>query len=367
MLSIAIRPARDTSFALMDERPVLFSEKNQQIYELDRLGAYIWCKLLEQEKTEGILDGLKGFGIDQSDARQFLLAALHQWLDRDLVEIDWESGADFTHKTGLARHAITIRAPTEELLRRVAPLFCSGHPENPKSDILIELTELGERILFRIGKTGIGQCKRESLAPAIKAYVTELVILQAQSCFALHAAALIINRAGLVLCGHPGVGKSTLALHLTEAGFQYAGDDIVLIGEDGRAEGIPFSPSAKSGSWPIISGLRSDLNDTLVHRRLDGLCVRYLPVAQVHRGAFSIDQIVFLKRIEGAPAKLTQLGQIEAMKRVIDGSFANDGRLSRDSFIALKRTLTQAATLELTYSGAIEARSILMSLGHGRS
>src|SRR6516225_11089669 len=72
-LPTVIHPAADTSFALMDGRPVLFSEANQKIYELDRVGAYIWCKLQEQETTiETVLDGLAGFGIERSKARQFV-------------------------------------------------------------------------------------------------------------------------------------------------------------------------------------------------------------------------------------------------------------------------------------------------------
>ena len=81
---ILLRPSADTSFALMDDRPVLFSEKNQQIYELNQISAFIWCKLLDQNAFETIGDELSELGLDRQEARNVLSRALHQWLDLNL-------------------------------------------------------------------------------------------------------------------------------------------------------------------------------------------------------------------------------------------------------------------------------------------
>jgi len=366
MLPIVIRPAPDTSFALMDGRPVLFSEKNQKLYELDQAGAYIWCKLLEREAIGAIFDGLAGSGIERSEARQFVRRALHQWLDLSLVDVDWDLSADFTLQTRLGGHLILIQASSKQLLERVAPLFCDAGRGTGQRDVLIEIMAFDDQILFRVNKTWIRRCDIDGVAPAIRAYLTERVIRQGQPNFALHAASLVSNRKGLLLCGEPGAGKSTLTLHLTDAGFQYGGDDIVLVAPDGRAEGISFTPTVKPGSRELISRLRSDLDDAAVHRRPDGVRVQYLPVAHVHNGSFSIERIIFLNRVEGAPAALTALGQIESMGRVIDGSFASNGKLSRPAFVALKQTLERAKSFELTYSDAVQARPLLVDLCHVR-
>lgn len=197
--------------------------------------------------------------------------------------------------------------------------------------------------------------------------LVERVILRGQSALVLHAASLINNRAGLLLCGPPGVGKSTLALHLTDAGFQYGGDDLVLIAPDGKAEGIPFAPTVKPGSMKMISKLRNDVDDAIVYCRPDGVRVRYLFVPHVHYGSFSVDWIIFLNRVAGVPAELTPLGQIESMRRVIAGSFAANGKLSRSAFAALKGTLARAKSFELTYSDALQARGLVVDLCHGQS
>lgn len=366
-MSIAIRPATSTSFALMDDRPVLFSESNQKIYELDRVSAYIWCQLLDQEPVETILDRLGRFGIERLEARQRARHTLHQWLDLALVDIEWELSTDVAMHTRLAQHTISFRASNERLLQRLRPLFCTVDRGTGQGDVLVEIVELEDEILFRIDKAGACRCGQEELAPVIKAGLVERLILRGLSeKFALHAASLIDNRGGLLLCGEPGVGKSTLALHLTDAGFQYGGDDLVLIAPDGTTEGIPFAPTVKPGSWDMISKLRKEFDDAAVCHRPDGIRVRYLPVSDVHGGSFSVGWIVFLNRLEGASAELTPLGQIETMRRVIAASFAANGKLSRPGFAALKGTLARAKSFELTYSNAVQATGTLVDLCRGQ-
>ena len=366
VVPIALHPARDTLFALIEGRPVLFSESNQKIYELDRMGAYVWCKLLEEETIDTIIDGLTGFGIDRSRARQFISQATHRWLDLALVDVDWEFPVDFALRARLGGHTIRIQASNEQLLERLAPLFCSASRGADGADVLVEVAELDDWILFRVDHGSICQCESAALAPAIKARLTECIIRLSPSDIALHAASLINNREGLLLCGQPGAGKSTLALHLTEAGFHYGGDDVVLMAPDGSGRGLPFAPTVKPGSWEMISKLRNDLDDAILYCRPDGVHVRYLPVGRVHHGIFSINLIIFLNRVEGNSTKITSLGQIDSMRRVIAGSFAVDGSLSRSAFIALKRTLARAKSFELTYSDAAQARTMLVDLCHGQ-
>ena len=103
----------------------------------------------------------------------------------------------------------------------------------------------------------------------------------------------------------------------------------------------------------------------MVHDRADGMRVRYLPLTDVHEGSFAVAWIIFLNRIEGAAANLTPLGQIETMARVIGGSFAASGRLSREAFAALKRILAGSKSFELTYGDALQAARKLTGLCHG--
>jgi hypothetical protein len=364
-LLLAVEPAAGVSFALVEDRPVLFSETHQKIYELDRLGAYIWCNLVEGKTIETIFNDVVELGIDRSEARHFLSHALRDWLDLALIDVDWQNSAEFTLQAQLASHTISVRASNEKLLERVAAIFSHVGPETDQCDVIVEIIEFDDLIVFRINKNRTYCCESDGVAPAVKARLVESVILQAD--FTLHGASLVSDRGGLLLCGRPGAGKSTLALHLTDAGFQYGGDDLVLIAPNGKATGIPFAPAVKPGSWNVVSRFRNDLSEAAVHRRPDGIPVRYLPLARIHTGSFAISWFIFLNRIEGAPADLTPLGEIESMRRVIAGSFAANGKLSQTGFIALKQMLLQAKSFELTYSHAAEAQGLLVDLYNGRS
>ena len=361
------RAAAHTSFALMDGRPILFSAKNQKIYELNKISALIWCKLLDQTSLESIYRELAEFGIERHDARPTVRQALQQWLDLELVEMEWKLESGSTLQTKLAQRTVSISATNEKLMKPLESLFCVFGRGTDQTDIAIEILQLDGQMLFRNNRGGITRCQLNGLAPAIKADLTERIILRDQPDFALHAASLTLKEKGLILCGQPGIGKSTLALHLMDGGFRYCGDDIVLISPDGRAQGLPFAPTVKPGAWEAISRICDDLDHAVVHDRADGMRVRYLPLTNVHEGSFAAAWIVFLNRIGGAAADLTPLGQIETMGRVIGGSFAASGRLSQKAFAALNKILAGAKSFELTYADAADAKRKLIDLCHGSS
>jgi hypothetical protein len=352
---------------LIDDRPVLFSEKSQQIYELNQTSAFVWCKLLDQNKLETIADELSELGLGREEARNVLSQALQQWLDLELVEMEWRFPFSGALQTRLAQRSIRIRASNEGLIKSLEPLFCELNSEPGQADITIEVVEVGDEVLFRNCRKSITRSPITGLAPAIKADLTEHIIRQDQRDFALHAASLVIGDKGLLLCGQPGTGKSTLALHLVGDEFRYCGDDVVMISPNGLVQGLPFAPTIKPGTWEVISKTRDDLSHATAHDRTDGIRVRYLPLADVHKGSFQVGWIIFLKRVDGTSAELTPLAQVESIQRIIDGSFAANGRLSLAGFAALKKIIDGAGLFELTYAEATDAGRKLRGLCHGFS
>jgi hypothetical protein len=366
-LPIILRPAADASFTLLDGRPIVFSETKQKIYELNRIGAYIWCELLEGKTIEMIASELRKCGVGRRAVHQFVRQALHQWLDLGLIHIDWEPLTEALLQTQFASLTVAVQASGAHLLKRLDPILSQFGRGTAQGQVLIEILEFQGQVLFRIDKGTVSQCQIDGLAPAIKAALTEHIVSRDQPDIALHAASLVRDDKGLLICGRPGAGESTLTLQLIHAGFRYSGDDVVLITPDGQVEGLPFAPSVKPGSWEMISQLRSDLHDAPVHRRTDGIPVRYLPVEQAHQGRFSIRWIIFLNRVDSVSTELTPVGRIDAMGRVIDQSFAANGQLSRRTFLGLKRMLAGSDSFELAYSDAVDARRALVDLCHGQS
>lgn len=358
---VVLRPAAGAVFALLDGRPVLFSETRQKIYELDQVGAFIWCKLAQGAFLEDVHQELGQLGIGARAAREFTWQAMNVWIDRGLLDLDWRMSADCAFSTVLAQRRISVRAANRGLLQQLISLFCVTNDSGEEEDIAIETMMLGDRVFFRGNDASIHRCEAAALAPTIKAHITERLIRSNQWAFALHAASLVKCGKGLLLCGQPGAGKSTLALELVDAGFQYAGDDVALIGADGTICGIPFALTLKQGSWRLLSRLYGDWND-VTHRRSDGAEVRYLPIPDAHNGSLSANWIIFLNRVASGPVELTPLDQLDSIKRLIEGAFAADGKLSQSGFFALKRIVAGARSFQLIYSESAQARQLLMDL-----
>ncbi|WP_245306065.1 serine/threonine protein kinase [Bradyrhizobium sp. LTSP849] len=363
---IILRPAVDAQFALLDGRSVLFSGARQEIYELDKVGAFVWCSLAQNASLEDIYRGLGKFGISEGIACQFANQAIGAWLDRALLDVDWGASNDYSLSAILDRRRISIYAANRGLLEKLVCLFCALDDGASDDDLAIKVVELGGQVIFRGDDASVHRCEIEALAPTIKAYITERLIRSHRSAFALHAASLTRDGGGLLLCGEPGAGKSTLTLRLLDAGFRYAGDDVALIGVDGTISGIPFALTLKQGAWGLFSRLQAD-GPTATSRRSDGTLVRYTPVADLCNATLSANWVIFLNRITGGPAKLRALDQLESMKRLIESAFAVDGKLSQAGFSALKRIVAGASSFELTYCESMEARRIILDLCDGRA
>ncbi|AMA61178.1 PqqD family peptide modification chaperone [Bradyrhizobium sp. CCGE-LA001] len=364
---VVLKPAIDAVFALFDGQPVLFSATGQKIFQLDQVGGFIWCRLAQGASLAAVCHELGTLDIDEPVARQFVRQAISAWIDRGLLDVDRQISTNCAFSAVLGRHRISVRAESRGLLQRMVSPFCaSDNNVGRQADIAVEAMMLDDHVLFSGTDAGLQRCGGEALAPTIKAHLTDRLIRSDRSVFALHAASLAKNGAGLLLCGEPGAGKSTLTLQLVDAEFQYSGDDIVLIEGDGTACGIPFALTLKEGSWERLSALRSNW-DGLTHRRADGVQVRYLQVSNAYSGSLSVSWIIFLNRVASGSPKLTALDQLDSMKRLIEGAFAADGRLSTNGFFALKEIVSGARSFLLTYCEAVEARELLVDLCDGKA
>lgn len=363
---VVLKPAVDAVFALFDGKPVLFSATGQKIYQLDQVGGFIWCRLAQGASLAAVYHELGTLDIVEAEARRFVWQAISAWIDRGLLDVDRRMSTNYAFSAVLGRHRINVRAENRDLLQRLVSLFCTSDNVDGRGDIAVEAMMLDDHVLFGGLDAGVRRCGIEALAPTIKAHLTDRIIRSDRWVFALHAASLAKNGAGLLLCGEAGAGKSTLALQLVGAGFQYSGDDVVLIEGDGTACGIPFALTLKEGSWEWLSVLHSSW-DGVTHRRADGARVRYLPVSNTHNGSLCVGWIIFLNRVASGPPELTALDQIDSMKRLIEGAFAADGRLSTTGFSALKAIVSGARSFLLTYCEAVEAQELLVDLCDGKA
>ena len=361
-----LRPVAGASFSLLDDRPVLFSETAQKIYELNQMAAYIWCCLLDHKPAVAICEDLIKLGLDRFAALNHVHQALRNWFKLGLLEVDWGLSETHSFVVSVGKLEVNIQTSSERLTQLLVPLFSPSNSVTDNIGDTFEVVEIDRQVHIFYNKAWVARCAINELAPTLKAQITEQVVLKCSPDVALHAACLLSGGKGLLISGCPGAGKTTLAVHLMEVGFEYAADDVVLIAPDGRATGVLFAPALKSGAWAMIEKFRPDLGKSAVHNRPDGKRVRYLNAPRaVRNGSMPVGWIIFIKRASNVPARLAPLGQLDTISRLIDGSYSPDGKLTHQGFCAIKRILADAKSFELQYSDAAQARDAIVDLCNG--
>lgn len=362
--------ATGTAFAVMNERKLLFSEARQQIFELNDMAAYIWCRLEEGDPPAVAASGLKDLGVPADAADGYVRDMLSDWSRLGLVvHADERNSAATTAELDeryqlfhLAGLSIEIRHGSEALAQLAVPTFahlqpgCLDSAGCPRITLSFSIEAEGELSRLWAGGREIGAYGPGEIMPALKAQLTEDVLAHADYSIAIHAASLASNRRMLLLCGEPGAGKTTLTVALAHRGFGYAGDDIALLMPTGQVMGVPFAAAVKSGAWPLVSHIRPEIEDLPVFRRSDDQCVRYLPPAALPvTEPLSLGWVVLLRRQSHGPVALTPLDRIEAMRGLLAEATAPGQRLTTSAFGLLAGAMAGADCFVLTYADLDDA------------
>jgi hypothetical protein len=351
----SVRKTKRTAFALLDGKPALFNEPTQKLYALNSLAALIWCRLEENGRLEAARADLMEAGVERKLAARYVEDAVTEWLRLGLLRADCARPRETVgfQVDGVAH---SIETSSFEVSRAIAALFdphsCAVEAAAAAHFDVIEVEGL-PHVYFK--EALIGVCKPDELAPTVKAVVTAGVLSREREDIVFHAACLSRGDKVLLASGAPGSGKTTLALQLAARGFGYASDDITLVALDGSARGVPFAPTVKSGAWDIVGGIAPELAGAPIHCRPDGKRVRYLPLQDFDPNSRPVGWIVFLNRRPEAAVDLVPVDAVEAMRRIIEGSYTSNRRLSLAGFGALRRMLAGAKALELNYASAAEA------------
>ncbi len=180
---------------------------------------------------------------------------------------------------------------------------------------------------------------------------------------ALHAACLSRNGSGVMLCGPPGCGKTTLAWACARAGWTFLADDATYLlraASDRVVLGMPRQLRLLDDAprlFPELAG-RAPVLDVNGQRRLE------IPAAEWGLGTArrcQVEAVVFLERSETAAARLDPLPRREALARLRAEFPAYSPPVGEQHLASLGRLL-EAPCFELVYSTPGAAVAVLESL-----
>jgi hypothetical protein len=348
------RPDPASRLHFLDGAPLLFDERRQKLYALDRTAAFIWCCLEDGLGIEGAAARLaEAASLKLAASRALVADAIQRWSERGLLGGD-SGGINGAPADGSVRAAqadiVTLRRPapraavtTErrvrlagldlhlccpepELAQRVLPLFAHlAPPAEAGAAVRIDIrTAPAGYGVFQDGMPVLRVGDLAAVAPALKAHLIQAILARPDYRLAVHAAAVAKGDRVLLLPGDTGSGKTTLAAALIARGFSFLGDDtVVLECGDLRVRPIPFALAVKAGSWDLLARYHSRLPELPVDCRPDGKVVRYLRPANVAAGPLPAAWMVFPAWSGRVTPALTRLTRVEALQRFLTRCYAS--------------------------------------------
>jgi hypothetical protein len=349
--------------------PALFCEKRQKLFGLNATADCIWRGLAGGRTPAQVSSGLTEMGFAESEATAFVRDATISWLNagqltpREVLDLLAEPAAVIRH---VRIHDLSLRIG---FLGSASPKSFDdvfGHLSADIADPRVTLSVVGSRQSWFIFEEHcpVAACTDHELVPHLKAILTERYVSSVESAFLVHGALLAKHSRGLLICGSPGAGKTTLSVALAGSSYRYCSDDIVRIERDGSAIGVPFLPAVKTGAWPLVAPYFPDIVDVPIHRRRDGQDVRYLwvPISAEPR---ILSDIVMLAREPGVAASLKAVEPLEVLSTILESAFSASGSLAAESLKTFARAIEEARCHKLVYSDLPDAVAALGSRAHG--
>lgn len=351
----------------LDEHNLLFSERLQEVHEVDDLTAFVWRSLEEGLDTKAIVDELIAAGTSPGDAQESVaerLCSLGAILGMDASEVPalHQAPAKPALLTlDVAGVGVAVRV-SPDLASEVEGVFGYLRAAAPAADARIsaETVPAGVRLSGQDGSTTT--CMRVEFLPLLKTQLLESALRSADYEAAFHAAALVRDERAVLLVGSPGAGKTTLTVALMQLGFGVAADDVVLLHGDGTVSGVPLPLTVKASAWPLLAKHWPDLLAEESHRRPDGQMVRYVEPRPIARERLPIASVMILERHSNARTRLQRIGATDGLTALVAEATNRDERLSARGFASIVDGLRAARCYRLLYSDVLEAAAAIERL-----
>lgn len=332
------QPSRVQTFPLGEDL-VVWSEGGDRLFVLNATARLIWEEHHAGQPTTAITDRLaRRFAVPPRQAQRDTRAVLARWRQAGLLggtsteapqtqkEDETQERlpplpppvAEQTYRLGgstlRVRHAgAGLTQILQPLLRHLA--VTPAMPATTVFDLAADPTGAGY-LLGQDGRVLARHLSRDDLIAHTLYHLLAHPCQSAPTLAVLHAAAVANGDSCLVMAAPGGSGKTTLTAALLAEGWDYLGDDMILLSRDDppRAWPLPGPLCLKAGSWPVLQPYYPDLNAWPVLQRWDQP-VRYLPPPRpTPERAWPIRSLVFPSYRPGRSATLEPLTASAALQ-----------------------------------------------------
>lgn len=354
----ALHPAPTAHRMPVGSGHVLFDETSQQLFELNESSQALWDAIAVEATVSGAARRLVGDEADYPIAIRYARDAALEWLRLGVLRpalLAAPASQISTLRLGWSGCSIELVLTGDIDVSALAAVFADlSSTETPSFTLRIQ--QVGNLIFISDDQGKVCARSQSEWIPEVKAQLTAKILETVTAGFLMHAALVSRNNAGLLLCGAPGAGKTTLSALLSLAGFRYHADDIVQFSDAGQAVGAPFAPALKEGAWPIMSQMTEALPTYL---RSDGQSVRYLRLAAVAHDPVQVRSILLLARQISIPARIEPVEPLEVLTAILGSAFSARGRLSRTGLASLIDCIQKAKIGRLCFSDGADARRVI--------
>jgi hypothetical protein len=337
------------------ERPTLYCEMAKQLFGLNATADFIWRALADGSRPRDVQRALVNEGLPEGEAREFVQSAIQSWLNSGHLTPE-DVLRPLAEATRVVCHVriqeLTVgvefvgRSPIREFDQVCGQFSHSPSPPN----LTISIVERSEQFFtFKDGQP-LGVSAAEQLLPRLVTLLRGAFISSVQNGFLIHAAFVARRNRGVLLCGLPRAGKTTLCTALVGRGFEYCSDDLVLVAPNGQATGIPFAPAVKEGAWPLLAPYAPEIIGLPTYRRDDGQYVRYLPVRMSDWPTPEIACVLLLARQPGAATALAAVEPLEVVCVILESAFSTKGSIEPETLRFFARRIEAAKCYRIVYS-----------------
>jgi hypothetical protein len=355
-LDAGLAPTPGLHLFILDDEGVLFSEAKGEFYQINPAATFVWCQLEEGLAWPDIGAALAEWRSIAPDAAERELANLAaHWLGQGILRRAGaeppaeppqpekkKGGAKLSPRFDPAyfdfrlRHyrllgvTFRVRYGDRELEHWAHPVLAHLQTEPVETPdhtltaarILDYLYLFCDNDLMHFGHTAKG------LAPQLKFALLDRAIRRQNHILHLHAGVVAKDGRLILLPAKSGSGKTSLTARLVAAGCEYFSDETALLEQGtGHVHPVPLSLCVKDSGTELLGKHFPGLAELPVHRRQDGLEIRYMPPPPP--GSLPPDDsarpatlLVFPRYVEGAPTELRPLSAAETFRRLLEESVA---------------------------------------------